>query len=95
MKDYFPIDQGAGVGGGLGMIQAQYIYCAFYFCNYCIGSSSDHQALDPGGRGPLPSALSTPKCLVDGEATESLSAGEVTVKLCSPVLSYLYIYFFP
>ena len=73
MEDYFPTDQGAGVGDDLGMIQAQYIYCAFYFFNYYIGSSSDHQALDPGGQGPLPSALSTPKCLVDGEATESYS----------------------
>ena len=53
VEDYFPTDQGAGVGDGLGMIQAQYIYCAFYFYNYYIGSSSDHQALDPGGQGPL------------------------------------------
>ena len=73
MEDYFPTDQGAGVGDDLGKIQAQYIYCAFYFYNYYIGSSSDHQALDPGGQGPLPSAPSTPKCLVDGEATESYS----------------------
>ena len=34
---------------GLGMIQVHYIYHALYFyCNY-INSTSDHQALDPGG----------------------------------------------
>ena len=35
------------------MIQDHYIYCALYFFYYYISSSSDHQALDPGGRGPL------------------------------------------
>ena len=42
-----------GQGGGLGMIQAHYIYWTLYFCYYYISSSPDHQALDPGGRGPL------------------------------------------
>ena len=43
----------AGVGGGLGMIQALYIYQALYFCYYCISSTSNHQALDLRGWGPL------------------------------------------
>ena len=37
----------------MGMIQAHYIYCALYFYYCCIGSTSDHWALDPRGRGPL------------------------------------------
>ena len=42
-----------GQRDGLGMIQAHFIYWTLYFyCNY-ISSSSDHQALDPGGWGPL------------------------------------------
>ena len=44
---------GAGVGGGFWMIQACYIYCALYFYEYCISSSSDLQALDPRGWGSL------------------------------------------
>ena len=31
------------------MIRAYYIYCALYF--YYVGSTSDHQALDPRGGG--------------------------------------------
>lgn len=34
-------------GDGLGMIQAQYIYCALYFSYYSISATSDQQALDP------------------------------------------------
>ena len=40
-------------GGGLGMIWAHYIYCALYFYYYYISSTSGHQALHPGGWGPL------------------------------------------
>ena len=36
-----------------GMIQVHYIYCALYFYYYYISSTSDHQAPDPGGWGPL------------------------------------------
>ena len=51
MEDNFSKD-GGGVGGeGFGMIQAHYIYCALYFYHYYISSTSDHQALDPGGLG--------------------------------------------
>ena len=35
------------------MIQVYDIYCAFYFYYYYISSTSDHQALDPRGWGPL------------------------------------------
>ena len=35
-------------------IQVHYIYCALYFCDYYISSTPSHQALDPGGWGPLP-----------------------------------------
>ena len=45
--EYILLRGGFG-GSGFGMIQAQYIYCALYFCNYYISSSSDHQALGPG-----------------------------------------------
>ena len=42
------------VGGmSFGMIQVHYIYCALYFYYYFINSTSDHQALDPGGWGSL------------------------------------------
>ena len=34
------------------MIQAHYIYCAFYFQCYYISSTSDHQVLDPKGWRP-------------------------------------------
>ena len=36
---------------GFQMIQAHCIYCALYFYYYYISSTSDHQALDPGGLG--------------------------------------------
>ena len=35
------------------MIQVHYVYWALYFYYYYISSTSDHQALDPGGWGPL------------------------------------------
>ena len=38
---------------GLGMIQGHCIYCALYFYQYYISSTSDHQALDPGCWGLL------------------------------------------
>ena len=45
------MDQGRG--DGLGMTQAHHVYRVFYFYCYYISSTSDHQALDPGGWGPL------------------------------------------
>ena len=45
---------GLGWGDGFGMIQVLYIYCALHFYYYYISSTSDHQALDPGGWGPRP-----------------------------------------
>ena len=52
MEDKFSMDQG-GVGDGLGMICAQEIYGALYFYYYSSSFTSNHQALDPGGWGPL------------------------------------------
>ena len=40
------------VEGGLGVIQAHFIYCALYLY-YFISSTSDHQALDPRSWGSL------------------------------------------
>ena len=40
-----------GGRGGLGIIQAHYIYCALYFYYYYIKSTPGHQVLDPGGWG--------------------------------------------
>ena len=42
-----------GQGDGFRTIQVDYIYWALYFYYYYISSTSDHQALDPGGWGPL------------------------------------------
>ena len=46
MEDSFSTNQ--GWEDSLGMIPVHYIYLALY-----ISSTSDHQALDPGGWGPL------------------------------------------
>ena len=48
MKDNFSTDWDV-----VGMIQVHYVYCALYFYYYYISSTSDHQALDPRGWGPL------------------------------------------
>ena len=50
MGDNFSMAWG---GDGLVMIQVHYIDCALYFYRYYISCTSDHQALDPGGWGPL------------------------------------------
>ena len=52
-KTVFPRTAVCVVGDGLGMIQAPDIHCALGFYHYCISSTSDHQALDPRGWGPL------------------------------------------
>ena len=51
VEDTLSTDWGVG---GFRIIQAHIIYCALYFYYYYINSTSDHQALDPGGWGPLP-----------------------------------------
>ena len=51
MKDCFLTDSGGE--NSVGMIQVHYIYYALYFYYYHISSTSDHEALDPGGWGPL------------------------------------------
>ena len=50
VEDNFSMDE---VGAGFGMIQGHNIYGALYFCYYYISSTSDHQAIGPGGWGPL------------------------------------------
>ena len=52
LEDNFSSDQAWG-GDCFRMLQVHYIYCALYFYNYIISSTSDHQALDSGGWGPL------------------------------------------
>ena len=51
IEDNFSMNWGRG--NGLGMIEENYIFCAVYFYYYYISSTSDHQALDPGGWEPL------------------------------------------
>ena len=51
MEDNFSMDQGWKDASG--MIQVHYSYCALYFYYYYISLTSDHQALDPKGWGPL------------------------------------------
>ena len=53
LEDSFSTVQCWGSGGGFGMIQAHYIHCALSFYSDSISSTSGHQALDPGGWGPL------------------------------------------
>ena len=50
MEKIFP---GTAERSAFEMIQIRYICCALYFYYYSISSTSDHQALDPKGRGPL------------------------------------------
>ena len=58
--------------GYFGMIQVHYMYCILYFHYYYISSTSDHQALDTRGWGPLfwgtvVSAVSSPRGQSRGE----------------------------
>ena len=50
---------GTGKRGGFRMIQVHYTYCALYFYYYYISSTSNHQALDPGGWGPCSTVFSS------------------------------------
>ena len=55
-RDWFHEDNFSTNGSGaegLRKIQAHHIYRALYFYYYYISSTSDHQALDPRGWGPL------------------------------------------
>ena len=49
-RTVFPQTVGGRGWDGLGMIQANYSYCALYY--YYISFTSGHQPLDPGGWGP-------------------------------------------
>ena len=50
-KTIFPLTR--VVADGFGMIQVYYTYCVLYFYYYCLSSTSDHEALDPGVWKPL------------------------------------------
>ena len=50
LEDDFTMDPGQGVGNGFRMIWAHYLHCALH---YYYLSSTQHQALDPGGWEPL------------------------------------------
>ena len=52
MEDNFSMDLGWGKMVSE-WLKIHYIYCVFYFYYYYISSTSDHQALDPRGWGPL------------------------------------------
>ena len=65
-KTVFPQNGGRRVGDVFEMIQVHYIYCTCYFY-YHIRTTSDHQALDPGGWGPLLSYVA----YVDSETREN------------------------
>ena len=56
MRDQFQGRQffhGWGGGRGFGVIHVHYIYCVLCYYYYYISFTSDHQALDPRGQGPL------------------------------------------
>ena len=72
-KTSFPRIAGQ-VGGGRSFgIQMHYIYCAFYLYYYYISSTSDHQALEPRGWGPLPTALCSYQGTASGETRAQLT----------------------
>ena len=76
MEDNFSTD-GAGVDrDGFWMIQVHYIYCALYSSYYYISSTSDHQALDPGGWGCLEWRVGRCRGEVPTKIRETCSAEE-------------------
>ena len=42
------------MGDGFRMVQAHYIYCELRLYYYYVSSTSDQDALDPRGWGPMP-----------------------------------------
>lgn len=55
----FPMDWGRR-GGGLGMIQTHYVYCALHLHYYYSSCASDHQAVGPEGCGPRLRVMTVP-----------------------------------
>ena len=53
VEDDFSTDPGRWCGGGLGMIEAHFTYCALYICHFYVSSTSDHQASEPRGSAAL------------------------------------------
>ena len=68
-------------GDGSRMIQAYYVYCVLYFYYYYIHSTSDHQALDPGGWGPL--------CYGTRSFSRTLSTTRPHLSWCPSTCSFL------
>ena len=42
------------MGDGFRMVQVHYIYCELHLYFYYVSSTSDQEALDPRGWGPMP-----------------------------------------
>ena len=63
------------------MIQAYYTYCVLYFYYYYISSTLDHQALDPGGWGPL--------CYGTCSFSRTLSSTRPYLSWCPSTYSFL------
>ena len=71
------------------MIQARCSYCALYFSFCCISSTSDHQAFDPAGWGPLlrePDAYLSP-IFPSGGPGGADTGGTYSSCSCEPLLS--------
>ena len=80
-EDNFPMNW--GVGDGFGMTWADYIYCTLYFYYYYHSCTSDHQALDPWGWGPL---LHTP-LPIDSSLTWTLGPSSPSIFWILPTCS--------
>ena len=63
VKDSFSANLDRG-WGGFGMILTHYFYCALISYYYYISFTSNHQALDPGGWGPLQCSTISYSCIV-------------------------------
>ena len=84
---------GMGRGDDFRTIQARSIYCALYFYYYYISSTSDHQALDPRGWGPLSRGSRAPLEVRSGQGVRlwlSILA-VISVNDCNMALSFWYI----
>ena len=76
-----------GEGDGFRMIQAHCIYCVLYFYYYYISSTSDHQALDPGGCGPLSYKNTNPIC----QGPSFMTSFNLNYFLISPVSKHRHL----
>ena len=84
VEDKFSTDRRAGGWGEEFWDSMHYIYCAFYLYYYYISSTSDHQALEPRGWGPLPTALCSYQGMASGETRAQLTL-EVSFTAAWPI----------